>query len=383
MQQPQLVLAIEPDLRQAAIVKRIVREKVLADVTVVDSRDAALEAMRTTVPDVLLLSALLSPRDEDELIAHLRTLDNLEHLQTHTIPQLASSITGGDAKPKGLLSAFRRKKEPEGAMAGCDPELFAEEVRTYLQRASEKKREIRSAPPGEARPVISSPAAPPPRRVESEPEPESQSGSAWSSPFEWRPAGSAAPAPTAFVEAVDDEPASSAAAFDATPFENPAFDMRPIAPVDPEPAFEEPAPFERAAFEPAAFEPAPVEPAAFQPAAFESSSFEASRPEPEPSREPEPLRAETAAFIMEPVHVPVPARTAPSARNPLTVRTPRGWWFEEDRKAALRVVPNASPAFDPDDEVRELLESLQVPAAIAGITYAKGCRIRRVRVTAP
>ena len=43
-----LVLAIEPDLRQAAIVKRIVREKVLADVAVVDSRDAALEAMRTT-----------------------------------------------------------------------------------------------------------------------------------------------------------------------------------------------------------------------------------------------------------------------------------------------------------------------------------------------
>src|SRR5437764_594159 len=84
-----LVLAIEPDLRQAAIVKRIVREKVLADVTVVDSRDAALEAMRTTVPDVLLLSTLLSPRDEDELIAHLRTLQNAEHLQTHTIPQLA------------------------------------------------------------------------------------------------------------------------------------------------------------------------------------------------------------------------------------------------------------------------------------------------------
>src|SRR6266571_1037780 len=61
-----LVLAIEPDLRQAAIVKRIVREKVGAEVTVVDSRDAAIEAMRTAVPDVLLISALLSPRDEDD-----------------------------------------------------------------------------------------------------------------------------------------------------------------------------------------------------------------------------------------------------------------------------------------------------------------------------
>ena len=87
-----LDLAIEPDLRQAAIVKRIVREKVLADVAVVDSRDAALEAIRRTVPDVLLISALLSPRDEDELIAHLRTLEGADHLETHTIPQLASAL---------------------------------------------------------------------------------------------------------------------------------------------------------------------------------------------------------------------------------------------------------------------------------------------------
>jgi len=56
-----LVLAIEPDPRQAAIIKRIVREKALADVAVVDSRDAAIEAMRTSMPDVLLLTALKSP----------------------------------------------------------------------------------------------------------------------------------------------------------------------------------------------------------------------------------------------------------------------------------------------------------------------------------
>ena len=79
MAQP-LVLAIEPDVRQAAIVKRIVREKIMADVAVVDSREAAMDMMRTTIPDVLLLSALMSPRDEDELIAHLRTLENADHL---------------------------------------------------------------------------------------------------------------------------------------------------------------------------------------------------------------------------------------------------------------------------------------------------------------
>jgi CheY-like chemotaxis protein len=105
-----IVLAIEPDLRQAAIIKRIVRDKIHADVVVVDSRDAALDAIRTSIPDVLLLSALLSPRDEDELIAHLRLLDGAEHLQTHTIPQLAS--TSGDresGRGRGLLGMFSRK----------------------------------------------------------------------------------------------------------------------------------------------------------------------------------------------------------------------------------------------------------------------------------
>src|SRR5205085_675744 len=86
----------------------------------------------------------LSPRDEDELIAHLRTLDNAGHLQTHTIPQLASALGPGERRASGgLLSAFRRKKkEPEAAMSGCDPDIFAEEIRSYLQRAADKKREL-------------------------------------------------------------------------------------------------------------------------------------------------------------------------------------------------------------------------------------------------
>ncbi|HEX9368341.1 MAG TPA: hypothetical protein VF921_17050, partial [Vicinamibacterales bacterium] len=200
-----LVLAIEPDLRQAAIVKRIVREKGLADVAVVDSRDAALEAMRTTVPDVLLISALLSPRDEDELVAHLRTLADADHLQTHTIPQLASALRPGEERAsRGLLSAFRRKKEPEVAPNGCDPEVFAEEIRSYLQRAAEAKRERldaqknggphghtwRTAAPSERTPEpIDGPAAPE----------ASGSTSSWASPFEWKPSNPsvlvAAPAP--------------------------------------------------------------------------------------------------------------------------------------------------------------------------------------------
>jgi hypothetical protein len=199
-----LVLAIEPDLRQAAIVKRIVREKVLADVTVVDSRETAIEAIRHTMPDVLLISALLSPRDEAELIAHLRTLDNAAHLQTHTIPQLASALGVGEERASGgLLSAFRRKKkkEPEGSLSGCDPDMFAEEIRSYLQRAAEMMRERldgqvkqgsrdhvwRAAQPQKAAAFVVEPEP-----VESAP----SSGSSWASPFEWKPSSAAAANPS-------------------------------------------------------------------------------------------------------------------------------------------------------------------------------------------
>ncbi len=188
MTQP-LVLAIEPDLRQAAIVKRIVREQALADVAVVDSLEAAMAAMRTAMPDVLLLSALLSPRDEDDLIAHLKTLGHAGHIQTHTIPQLASALQPGHANGSrgGLLSAFRRKKEPAPIAAGCDPDLFADEIRVFLQRAADRKRELLN-PDHETLDMRPSPAGSSPA-FDAHAAPPAPPSSSWSSPFEWKPSG--------------------------------------------------------------------------------------------------------------------------------------------------------------------------------------------------
>jgi hypothetical protein len=329
MQQPQLVLAIEPDLRQAAIVKRIVREKVLAEVAVVDSRDAALEAMRTTVPDVLLLSALLSPRDEDELFAHLRSRHDTEHLQTHTIPQLASLIGGEDAQPsKGLLSAFRRRKESNGPTAGCDPDLFAEEIRTYLKRAAEKKREARDTAPrasfaSRAAATEAAGAASETRTTE-----EAPVASSWESPFEWRPSGSRASAPP---------PA-------APPRVTPA----PVAQAIVEP--------ERVVRD---FVPEPLPPVPGFADAIVAQEAVESVIAPEPVYEP----------VYEAAYDPPPA---PAIRLPLTLRTVRGWWFVEGKEER--------PAIEPDSDLREMLSRLAVPMKAAGVAYADGCRIRRVRL---
>jgi hypothetical protein len=201
-----LVLAIEPDPRQAAILKRIVRERVHADFVLVDSRESAVSAMATRIPDVILVTALLSPRDEDELVKHLRGLGAAEHLQTYTIPQLAS--TAADVEQKnggGLFGKLLKKKDVDQTIAGCDPDHFAQEILTFLERASEHKSEWAASAQSRAaqqefKARTESPAASVAQAGASQPAaaeetPAEGADSAWSSPFEWRPA-SERPAPS-------------------------------------------------------------------------------------------------------------------------------------------------------------------------------------------
>ncbi len=344
-----LVLAIEPDLRQAAIVKRIVREKVMADVAVVDSRDAALEAMRTSVPDVLLVSTLLSPRDEDELIAHLRTLEHAEHLQTHTIPQLASSIGPGADKPaRGLLSSLWRRKGAEAAPAGCDPDLFADEIRTYLQRATEKKREIREA-------ALLQPAATPVRRAtveqpridETFSSASAAAASSWSSPFEWRPSGGAARASEASVAGAESQVArpESVVVSEASSPEVGSLSPEPSSPNS------EALPSLESIVSGHEFSDGGSE--------FPVNEYAAAEPEPV-------VVAAEAPVVVEDVVV--------RPRLRLVTRHVQEWWYLEGDH---RVV-----AADPDSEWREVIAGLSVPLTVAVVSYADGCRIRRVRLNA-
>ncbi len=135
-----VVLAIEPDARQAAVLKRVVRERVHAEITVVDSKDAAIAAIDAHVPDVILVTALLSPRDEEDLVDHLKTLQDADHLQTITIPLLATSGHGIDDDEGGFLKkAFKRKRKPDSSTVGCDPWTFADQVSGYLRSAADAR----------------------------------------------------------------------------------------------------------------------------------------------------------------------------------------------------------------------------------------------------
>jgi len=135
------VLAIEPDARQAAVLRRVVRDRARAEISVVDSKDAAIATIAKHVPDLILVTALLSPRDEEDLVAHLRTLDEADYLQTITIPLLATAGHLDDADGAGggfFKKAFKKRKKAEAA-TGCDPWAFADQVCGYLKTAAEAK----------------------------------------------------------------------------------------------------------------------------------------------------------------------------------------------------------------------------------------------------
>ncbi|HKY21886.1 MAG TPA: PEGA domain-containing protein [Vicinamibacterales bacterium] len=181
------VLVVQPDVMQKQVLRGIF-QRIGAELVIVESALEAKDAIAHRMPDLILLSSFLSPRDEDTLIAHLRTLDGASHLQTLTLPQFR-----GNREAAATKGGFFRKKKPQPAVsAGCDPAVFAEEVVAHLHRA----HEVRS------RPVVVKPVAPPaaPEPIEA-PQPE------------FSPA---APEPMAFEPFVPEAVVSESTASDAS-----------------------------------------------------------------------------------------------------------------------------------------------------------------------
>src|SRR5919202_1066624 len=105
-----LILAIEPDRKQANQLNTIVRGRLHAELVLGQSSEKAFAALGDRVPDLILSSALLSPADESFLAERLRALDaDAKHVQTLTVPVFAARSRGDDDSG-GVLSALRRAR---------------------------------------------------------------------------------------------------------------------------------------------------------------------------------------------------------------------------------------------------------------------------------
>jgi len=136
-----LIVAIEPDRRQANYLSAMVRGRLKAELVLAESAEDALRALGGRVPDVILTSALLSPKDEAAIAEWLRALDTAAaHVQTLTIPMFAPSKPRPQ-RVRGMFSAFMGSddEQPAAAPDGCDPAMFAEQCADYLERARAKR----------------------------------------------------------------------------------------------------------------------------------------------------------------------------------------------------------------------------------------------------
>jgi len=97
------ILAVEPDRSHALALKRFVQSCVDAELLVVDSVASAKAALADHMPQAVLVSELVTPDDDVDLTAHVRS-----RAQGRLLPILAVPAMGGDdsdmpAAPRGLL----------------------------------------------------------------------------------------------------------------------------------------------------------------------------------------------------------------------------------------------------------------------------------------
>ena len=134
-----LILAIEPDRRQASKVAAIVKNRLHAEIVSGDTTEHAVEALAGRVPDLILTSLLLSRKDEAALADWLRESDEAgAHVQSLVIPVLGGALRRLPRRGDGLLSRLARPFERrDGWLRSGD---LREQIREYLEHAAEERR---------------------------------------------------------------------------------------------------------------------------------------------------------------------------------------------------------------------------------------------------
>lgn len=141
-----LILAIEPDPRQAAQIATIARHRIGAELMLAGTTEQALDVIGDRVPDLVLVPALLSPQDDAALAAALRVIAAAAHVRTLTIPVLATGPKKR-ARSEGMLAKWRRGKDNPEVPDGCDPAIFAEQISDYLREAAAERAALAALEP--------------------------------------------------------------------------------------------------------------------------------------------------------------------------------------------------------------------------------------------
>jgi hypothetical protein len=134
---PAFVLAIEPDSESGAALRHALASHMSAELVIVAGVDDALASIATRIPDLILTSTFLAPRDEATLSEYLRRRADLSHTQVITLPQFMVTdchepdrTESGD----GVVLRFRPRRTPQ-ITPGCVGTTLRQQVEDYLEQA--------------------------------------------------------------------------------------------------------------------------------------------------------------------------------------------------------------------------------------------------------
>ncbi len=139
--QPARILALEFDARQAAAIHHVVCDLLGGDLTLVDSVERAVDCLRTGVPDLILLPALVPAAAEAELLACVRALPSAAHIETQITPLLGASKPA--EAPQGWRRWTARRTGKAATADGLAPLVFAERLAWSLSLARERQQLVR------------------------------------------------------------------------------------------------------------------------------------------------------------------------------------------------------------------------------------------------
>lgn len=147
------VLAIEADPARVALLRHILSAHVGADFQIVQSVNEALKSIAHHIPDLVLTSTFLPPRDEATLTMRLMDMQGAEDLQVITTPYF---IDWEDSSSEGgkIVKFWKRRRAL--LRPACDSETVGRQIEAYLQQAHARRlsapaRELRERP---RRPVV-------------------------------------------------------------------------------------------------------------------------------------------------------------------------------------------------------------------------------------
>jgi hypothetical protein len=139
------ILAIEGDHNRRVLLRTLIQNRVEAHLTIVESAQAAIAYLSVCDVDVIVVPALLPPRDSEQLSSHVR-LNAGRHVQMVTIPALDVLRETPPEESQGPGIFGRRRAATLGLQ--YDPAMVALQIADRLEHALKMRGEQRASSVG-------------------------------------------------------------------------------------------------------------------------------------------------------------------------------------------------------------------------------------------